>query len=431
MTADRVPPNRTRSLELWHRTERSLGGGVSTGLRRQMPPHPLFFDRGLGSHLWDVDGNEYIDYVLGWGPVILGHCNPAIVTAVTRQMSLGQTFGSGHRWEYEAAEAVCASMPGVERVLWSNTGTEAVQSALRLARAATGRRRFVKFEGHYHGWMDSVLVSYRHTNPKHMPELETLGQNPAAADDVLVLPWNNADAFIQAMATYGSEIAAVIAEPVLCNSGVIRAEPGFLELLRETTVRTGSLLIFDEVITGFRIALGGACERYGVEPDLRTLGKALGGGMPVSAVVGKGDLIDRVTAGVVHAGTYNGNPLVLSAVSATIKELSKDGVFDALEARGRDLADGFVRALGATDTRFAVNQVGPVVQCALGVDELTSYEDFAGADWKLYDRLVVAMLDRGIFALPGGRWYVSTAHSPTDIETTVQVFAEAVRSVGL
>lgn len=429
VTVERAPSDRTRSLQSWRRAERSLGGGVSTGLRRQMPPHPLFFDRGLGSRLWDVDGNEYLDYVLAWGPLILGHCHPTVVDAMTAQLSRGLTFGSGHRWEYEAAEAVCAAMPGAERVLWSNTGTEAVQSALRLARAATGRRRFVKFEGHYHGWMDSVLVSYRHTSPAHDAELETSGQNPGVLDDVIVLPWNDEQAVVEAMSLHGDEIAAVITEPVLCNSGVISAAPGFLELLRTLTRQTGSLLIFDEVITGFRIARGGATERYCVEPDLRTLGKALGAGAPVSAVVGRGELIDRVTSGVVHAGTYNGNPLVLAAVCATLGELSSEGAFDNLEARGRELARGFTKVLGDAGASFAVNQVGPVVQCAMGIDDLSSYDDFARADWALWDRIVVALLDEGVFALPGGRWYVSTAHSPADIASTVERFAVAVGKV--
>ena len=427
---DSLTLTRDRSLECYARAARSLGGGVSTGLRRQMPPHPTFFERGLGPRLWDVDGNEYLDYVLGWGPVILGHCHPALIDAVTVQMGLGQTFGSGHRLEYEAAEAVCAAMPGVERVLWSNTGTEAVQSALRLARAVTGRQLILKFEGHYHGWLDSVLLGYRAPlESGSPPRPETLGQSTTVLGDVVVVPWNDAEAFSRAMAAHGSDIAAVIAEPVLCNSGVIEAAPGFLELLRQTTTDRGSLLIFDEVITGFRIALGGATERFGVEPDLRTLGKALGAGLPVSAIAGRAELIDRVTSGVVHAGTYNGNPIVLSAVLATVEELSRPGTFDAFEERSGELAAGLRQALASAGVAHAVNRTGPVVQCALGVTTLTSYADYAAADWALYDRLVVALQERGVFALPGGRWYISTAHAAADIDATVDAFTAAIRSV--
>ena len=429
MSTTEVKPRYARSVESWERAKRSLGGGVSTGIRAHMPPHPLFFDRGVGSRLWDVDGNEYVDYVLGWGPTILGHSHPRLVEAITQQVARALTFGSGHRWEYEAAEAVCEAMPGVERVLWSNTGSEAVQSALRLARACTGRNLVVKFEGHYHGWLDSVLLSYRHTTPTHEPTLESLGQNPAVGQDVVTLPWNDRDALNDVMSRYGQHVAAVITEPVLCNSGVIEPRDGFLRFLRDVTHEYESILIFDEVITGFRIALGGATERYLVEPDLHILGKAVGGGSSVSAVAGRSDIIDRVTQGVVHAGTYNGNPVVLSAVCATLRELSIAGTFERLETRGRALADGFRAALIRSGQPFAVNQVGPVVQCALGISRLDTYDEFAAADWDAYNRLVVALLDRGIFALPGGRWYLSTAHTAADIEVTLAAFDDALRVV--
>ena len=394
-----------------------------------MRPHPLFFDHGAGSHIWDVDGNEYIDYVLAWGPLILGHCPPGVVDAMSAQLGRGSTFGSGHEWEFKAAEAVCAALPGAERVLWSNTGTEAVQSALRLARAVTGRQKIVKFEGHYHGWMDSVMISYRHTDPRHSPVAETQGQEVSLLEDVIVVPWNNPAAIIAAMTEHGDEIAAVIAEPVLCNSGVIAPKPGFLELLRELTTKAESLLIFDEVITGFRIAYGGAAQRFGVIPDLRTLGKALGAGAPVAAITGSAEIIDTVTSGVVHAGTYNGNPLVLSAVAATMGELGIPGTFETLEARGRTLAAGFGEALTATALPFAVNQIGPIVQCAIGVDRLESYDDYAAADWNLWDKIVAELLEDGVFALPGGRWYLSTVHTAADIERTVASLATAVRRV--
>jgi glutamate-1-semialdehyde 2,1-aminomutase len=275
-----------------------------------------------------------------------------------------------------------------------------------------------------------VLISYRHTTPEHTAEAETQGQAIGVLDDAIVLPWNDEAAITSAMAELGDEIAAVIAEPVLCNSGVIAPRPGFLELLRELTDDAGSLLIFDEVITGFRVAYGGAAQRYGVIPDLRTLGKALGAGAPVAGIAGRADVIDRVTSGVVHAGTYNGNPLVLCAVAAALDELGRPGTYDALEAGGQALAAGFTEALARTATAFAVNQVGPVVQCALGVNRLDTYDDYASADWALWDRIVVELLDEGVFALPGGRWYLSTAHTAGDIEATVAAFARALQRVG-
>ena len=428
MSTTEANPRYQQSFQLWQRTKDVLGGGVSTGIRSHMPPHPIFFDRGKGSRLWDIDGHEYVDYVLGWGPLILGHSHPSLVQAVTEQLPRGLTFGSGHPLEFEAADAVCAAMPGVERVLWSNTGSEAVQSALRLARAATGRQKVVKFEGHYHGWNDSMLVSYRHIEPGHRPALESLGQNPAASQDVITVAWNEPDDLAEILSEHGDQVAAVITEPVLCNSGVIAPQEGFLEYLRDATRDCGALLIFDEVITGFRIARGGAAERYGVVPDLHTLGKALAGGFSASAVAGRADLIDLVSSGVVHAGTYNGNPVVLSAVRATLGELAAAGVYENLEARGRELADGFRAALAGRGTDFAVNQVGAVVQCALGISQLDSFEEFLAADWATYDRLVVALLDRGIFALPGGRWYLSTEHTRADVASTVDAFAEAVKA---
>ncbi|HEY9389964.1 MAG TPA: aspartate aminotransferase family protein [Mycobacteriales bacterium] len=410
----------------WERCKQSLGGGVSTGLRASMAPHPLFFERGEGSRLTDVDGHEYVDYVLGWGPLILGHSHPEIVRAVAAQLPLGQTFGAGHRWEYQVAEQVCALVPGVERVLWSNTGSEAVQIALRLARAVTGRRRVVKFVGHYHGWSDQILVSYRDPDPAGRPVLTSRGQNPAALEDVLVADWNDLDRVGRLLRDPANDVAAVLCEPVLCNSGVIPPDDGFLAGLRQLCDSTGSLLIFDEVITGFRIARGGAVERFGVHPDLVVLGKAIGGGFPLSAVAGRADIVDQVTRGVVHAGTFNGNPIVLAAAHATLSELAGAGVYDALEQSTATLVDGMRAALRTHGVVGSVHAVGPVVQCVLGVGSVGSFADFAAGDWKRYEALTVELLRRGVFVMPGGRWYLSTAHTMADLDLTVRAFADAV-----
>lgn len=416
------------SEQAWERTKASLGGGVSTGLRASMKPHPLFFEGGSGPRLTDLDGHSYLDYVLGWGPVILGHGHPGLTAAVSRQLPLGATYGSGHLLEAEVAEKVLARIPGTERVLWSNTGTEATQVALRLARGTTGRRRFVKFGGHYHGWSDTMLVGYR-PGPDGSLGLGSQGQNPTVLDDLSVVEWGDLDAVAELLKSPTADIAAVFCEPVLCNSGVIEPPPGFLEGLRELCDATDTVLVFDEVITGFRIDPGGAVSRYGVTPDLVVLAKAIAGGYPLAAVAGRADIIDRTMSGVVHAGTYNGNPVVLAAGGATLDALGEPGVYEAFERHGRSLADGMREALARHGVPATVNQVGPVVQCIAGVENSRSFADFMAADQEFYDRLVVQMLRRGVFALPGGRWYISTAHTDSDIGDTVAVFDEALEAV--
>lgn len=417
-----------RSEAAWHRTAKSLAGGVSTGLRASMKPHPLFFERGHGSKLHDLDGNTYTDYVLGWGPVILGHGHQGLTEAVAARLPLGATYGSGHLLEAEAAEAVLGRIPGAERVLWSNTGSEADQVALRLARAHTGRRRFLKFRGHYHGWTDAFLLGYRPDSDGRLG-LGSAGQNPAALDDVVLVDWADLDAVADALGDAANDIAAVYLEPVVVNSGALPPPEGFLEGLRALCDRTGTVLIFDEVITGFRIARGGAVERFGVTPDLVVLAKAIAGGYPLAAVAGKASIIDQVTTGVVHAGTYNGNPVVLSAAVATLDALGQPGVYDDFERRGRRLADGLREAFAAHGITVTVHQTGPVVQCLPGVADADSFDAFLRADQSLYDRFLVAMLRRGQFLLPGGRWYLSTAHSDADVEQTLADARDALAEV--
>lgn len=417
-----------RSEAAWQRTARSLAGGVSTGLRASMKPHPLFFERGSGSQLHDLDGNTYTDYVLGWGPVILGHGHPGLTEAVAARLPLGATYGSGHLLEAEAAEAVLERIPGAERVLWSNTGSEADQVALRLARARTGRRRFLKFRGHYHGWTDAFLLGYRPDAHGRLG-LGSAGQNPGALDDVVLVDWADLDAVAAALDDPRSDIAAVYLEPVVVNSGALPPPAGFLEGLRDLCDRTGTVLIFDEVITGFRIARGGAVERFGVVPDLVVLAKAIAGGYPLAAITGKASIIDQVTSGVVHAGTYNGNPVVLAAAVATLDALGRPGVYDDFERRGRRLADGLRDAFTAAGVPLTVHQTGPVVQCLPGVERADTFDAFLQADQSFYDLFLVGMLRRGQFLLPGGRWYLSTAHSDADIEATLAAARDTLAEI--
>ncbi|MGF6897429.1 glutamate-1-semialdehyde 2,1-aminomutase [Nocardia sp. GAS34] len=306
------------SRTAFERTRRSLGGGVSSGLRAAMRPVPLFVERARGAHLWDLDGDRYLDYVMAWGPLVHGHSHPRVVDSVARVMTSMQVVGMGHRLEYEAAEAVLASVPGAERLVWTNTGTEAVQVALRFARAATGRHRIVKLTKAYHGWHDSVYASMGPDNTDEAAVPASLGQSPNAYADLIISQFNDIDG-IAALLDRAEErrIAAVLIDPIMSNAGVRAPAPGFLETLRSLCDRHGVVLIFDEVITGFRIARGGAAERFGVRPDLSVFGKAIAGGFTQSAVVGRADIIDLVEHGLAHAGTFNGNPVALSRRSPT------------------------------------------------------------------------------------------------------------------
>jgi glutamate-1-semialdehyde 2,1-aminomutase len=418
-----------RSALAWERAKKSLGGGVSTGMRASMKPHPLFFSGGAGPRLTDIDGNTYLDYVLGWGPVILGHGHPDLTAAVSATLPKGATYGAGHALEYEVAEQVINAVPGAERVLWSNTGSEAVQVALRLARAATGRQRFVKLLGHYHGWSDSVLLGYRPDAAGSLGSPGTRGQSATAMADVELVEWGDLNAVAAVLNDPAMDAAALVVEPVLCNSGVIVPPDGYLDGLRELCDTTGTVLVFDEVITGFRIARGGAAERYGVRPDLVVLAKAIAGGLPMAAVAGRADLIDQTTNGVVHAGTYNGNPVVLAAAAATLDVLARAGTYDRFESSAAMLADGFRSAFVRHRVVGAVNQVGPVVQCSIGVPAVDTFAQFLGSDQATYDRLLVQLLRRGIFALPGGRWYLSTAHTDDDVGHTIDIFDQALAAV--
>ncbi len=416
------------SASRWDRARHSLGGGVSTGLRATMPPHPIYFDHGAGSRLWDVDGHEYVDFVLGWGPVLLGHSNPAVLDAVAAQLHRGQTYGSGHDGEFEVAERVCKIVPGIERVLWSNTGTEAVQVALRLARAATGRSRFIKFEGHYHGWSDPMLLAYRPAEDGRLDTLGSRGQLGRSLEDVHTLPWGDIDTVRQVLGDPSTDIAAVFTEPALCNSGVIPPPPKFLDDLRDACDEFGVLLIFDEVITGFRIAYGGAIERYGVKPDLAIFAKAIANGFPLAAIGGRADLIDQTVHGVVHAGTYNGNPIVLAAAAATLDELGQADTYSRLDSLGVRLAHGLGKTFIKHGINAAINQLGPVVQCAPDIVELTTFPEFLRSNWSLYDTIVLELLRRGVFALPGGRWYLSAAHTDVDIDRAIAAMNDALGS---
>jgi glutamate-1-semialdehyde 2,1-aminomutase len=429
------------SRRLYERARRYLAGGVSTVMRADAKPVPLYFDRGSGPRLVDVDGNVYLEYTLAFGPTILGHGHPAVVKAVVDQMGRGQTYGAQHRLEPLVAEQIHAMVPCADMVVFSTTGTEAVQIAIRLARAATGRTRFVKFEGHYHGWFDNVLVSYRGTEeqlgPRERPTpvLSGRGQLEEAAREAMILPWNDLDLVERTLREQGDDVAAILTEPIMCNSGGSTPLPGFLEGLRALCDRYGIVLIFDEVITGFRIALGGAQEYFGVTPDLAVFGKALGGGLPVSAVAGRRPLMDLIARHeVVHAGTFNGNPIALAAAHATLEVLSADGgaIYPRLRQLGGRLREGVLAALAGTGIPAVAAGVGPAFTVSIGLEQPPrEYREFLQADGASYGRFAEALLAEGVLCLQRGMWYLSTAHTEEDVDKTIEAAAAAAAAARL
>ena len=423
------------SRERWLRACRTLAGGVSSGLRRTARPHPLYFDHGAGATLTDVDGNSYVDYTLAWGPNILGHASGKVIDAIGAALGRGLTFGAQHELEYEVSERLTGILPCADQVCYSNSGTEIVQGALRLARAVTGRSKFVKFEGHYHGWEDTVLVSYHPTleqieAAKGAPVPTGAGQLDRGA--AVIARWNDVASVEAAFAAQHGQISAVICEPLLCNSGCIPAERGFLEFLRRITEREGALLIFDEVITGFRLALGGAQQFYGITPDLATYAKAVGGGTALSVLAGKEPFMRWIADGrVVHAGTLNGNVIALAAAKAVLDYLSRDdgSAYQELHRRGQRLRRGMERILSARGYKVVTSGEGPVFSLLFLDAAPREYRDLLRADTGLYADFALALLDEGVLTLPDGRWYLSTAHTDQDIDNTLAAVQRAVEGV--
>jgi glutamate-1-semialdehyde 2,1-aminomutase len=410
------------------RAQKSLAGGVSSPFRANSPV-PLFLKGGRGCRLQDVDNNEYIDYTLGWGPNILGYCHPKIVDAIRKAAEGPHTYGAQHELEYLVAEKIQKTVPCAERVAFTSSGSEAVQLALRLARAFTNRNLILKLEGHYHGWMDSVLLSYHpgsnEAGPSSRPHVVpgSRGQVPNAADNLRIRPWNQNELLEEAFEREGLSIAAVIMEPVLCNSGCILPLPGYLTEVKKLCQRYGALLIFDEIITGFRIAAGGAQAVYDVLPDLATFGKALGGGLPLSAVAGRKEILNLMFGGgVAFGGTFNGNVLSLAAADATLEELSGDS--GALLVRANRIGQGLMQGIRKAAERYAV----PVLITGFGTAfclhhtsraELTEYRDTFEDSRELLSQFLLLALAEGVYLLPDGRFYVSAVHSESDVKETL------------
>lgn len=414
---------------------RWIAGGINSNFRAGISPTPLVIERGEGPYLIDADGNRLIDYYLGMGPMILGHSPEQVKAAVAAQLERGLLFAGQSEIEIEAARLVCAMVPCAERLRFASSGSEAVQAAIRLARAATGRKTIVKFEGHYHGWMDNILWSVAPApdaaGPREAPNAVAAsnGQDPDAGRNTVVLPWNDLALLEKRLAS--EDVALVIMEPVMCNSGGILPLPGYLEGVRAACTRHGTILLFDEVITGFRLTAGGAQQRLGVTPDLATFGKAIANGFPVAALAGRADLLDRfATGGIVHGGTYNAQPIAMAATVATLKTLAEPGAFEAIERNGRRLMDGLGDALRAAGIKARISGFPGIFNVALDVEGTArDYRDLAGVNKPRYVAFTTALLRRGVRALERGAWFLSTAHDDAVIDATIAAARDAAREI--
>lgn len=418
------------SKELFQRAQHSLTGGVSSPFRAKFPV-TLYFKNSWGSRLKDVDNNEYIDYALAWGPLILGHQHPVITEAVHKWAGRTHGCGAQHELEYLVAEKIQHLVPCAERVAFTSSGSEAVQLALRLARAFTGKNLVLKFEGHYHGWLDSSLLSY---HPKlaeaGSPEspnvvLGSRGQPHNSTENFLVARWNFVEAVEKTLCQRGKEIAAVIMEPVLCNSGCILPKAGYLESVRDLCRQHRVLLIFDEVITGFRISPGGAQSYYNTIPDIGVFGKAVAGGAPVSVVAGRKDIMDLVSSGTVaFGGTFNGNPISLACAYATLEELSRDNgaLVTEMNQRAKFLMKGIKDSSVAHGLPTVVSGFGAAFAVHFrNAPDLQDYRDTLADDHALLERFLSKALEEGLYSLPDGRFYVSAVHTDDDVSKTIEV----------
>jgi len=429
------PPKlqRPHSQEIFRRATDVLVGGVNSPVRafRAVGGEPIVVDHAAGARLWDADGNEYIDYVCSWGALILGHAHPKVVQAITDQARRGTSYGMPTELEVELATRIRKALPSCEKVRFVSSGTEATMSAVRLARAATNRDLIIKFEGCYHGHSDSFL-SEAGSGLATLGIAASPGVPQALAELTLNAPYNDAGAIEKLFELHPGKIGAVIVEPVAANMGVVPPNPEFLKALRESTSRHGALLIFDEVITGFRLCYGGAQTVFGITPDLTTLGKIIGGGLPVAAYGGRRDLMDRVAplGPVYQAGTLSGNPLAMSAGIASLDLLAAAGFYEALEARSKRLGDGITAALHETGAPATAVRVGSLLTLFFSRDAVTDYAAAKKCDTKRFAEFFRAVLDRGILIAPSQyeALFVSAAHTDADIDRTLAIFRESLNA---
>jgi glutamate-1-semialdehyde 2,1-aminomutase len=432
---------RARSREYFARAQQSLVEGVNSPSRGAAvySPGPVVLERGRGSHVWDVDGNEYVDFMMSFGALIHGHAHPKIVDVVSQAIAEGSHFAAATPAEAEAAERFRRMVPSAEVVRFANTGSEATMLALRLARAHTGRTKFLKFEGHYHGWYDPYCLNgHSHPidqlgppeNPSKIPDSE--GIPPSVFDDVIVAPWNDVAALERILREHGRELAAIITEPIMANMGCILPREGYLQAAVDLAHQYGALFILDEVVTGFRYSPGGCQQLFNLKPDLSTFGKALGAGFPIGAVAGPRSILDRMRWSehmVLHYGTFNGHRLTMNVVAANLDLLNSEGTYRNLFAIGDAAIAGLRDVFRRKNIPAIVQGFGPMFQIYFtDRDLIHDYRDYCQyVDTKKYSRFVHALLDRGIYMTPsnGLHWIISTAHTGQDVEALIKAADQA------
>jgi glutamate-1-semialdehyde 2,1-aminomutase len=429
-----VKPERRRSREIFERAEKVLVGGVNSPVRafRSVGGEPLIIEKGSGQHLYDADGNALLDYVCSWGAILLGHAHPAVSAAIADQAHRGTSFGVTTELELELANLITKAIPFLEKVRFVSSGTEATMSAIRLARGVTKRDYIVKFEGCYHGHADSFL-SQAGSGLATLGIAECPGVPQALAGLTMNVPYNDLSAVERLFTEHKEKIAAIIVEPVAANMGVVLPQDGFLKGLREVSSKHGALLIIDEVITGFRLRNGSAQQVLGVEGDLTTMGKIIGGGVPVAAYAGRAELMNNVAplGPVYQAGTLAGNPLAMRAGIATMKELSKPGLYEGINALAKKLVVGLRKALEDAGIKAQVNSIGSLSTVFFTPQPVHDYSDAKRSDTKLYGRFFREMLQRGVFLAPSQfeAAFVSASHTATDIDHTIRAAEESLKEI--
>jgi glutamate-1-semialdehyde 2,1-aminomutase len=425
----------TESRKLFRRARKLIPGGVNSPVRAygSVDGTPPFIERGKGCRLWDADGNEYIDYVGSWGPLILGHAQPAVLRAVREAMARGTSFGAPTEAETELAEAITRALPAVEMVRMVSSGTEATMSAIRLARGVTGRDRILKFEGCYHGHSDGLLVGAG-SGVATLGIPGSPGVPKAMTELTIQAPFNDLSAVADAVARWGKQLACIIVEPIAGNMGFVPPLPGFLQGLRELCDESGALLIFDEVMTGFRVAPGGAQNLYGVAPDLTCLGKVVGGGLPAAAYGGRAEFMSRVApeGDVYQAGTLSGNPLAVAAGLETLRQLEKPGAYDRLEQRTQQLVAGLREIAADQGIEFTVGAIGGMFGFYFHPGPVTNFAEAKKANAEAFKRFFASMLKRGVYLAPSPfeAGFVSLAHRQGDIQQTLDAARFALRRAG-
>lgn len=419
-----------RSRELYQEACQVLAGGVSSHFRTIGRPHPMFFSEGQGARIRDVDGNEYIDFTLSQGPMLLGHSHPEVLERVGAEQSKGQLFAAQSELEIELARLLTRVLPGADLVRFSNSGSDAAHAAFRMARALTGKRKILKFEGHYHGWFDDIFLDVKpaEDGSGYRTSLLTGGQPASVLDQVVVLPWNDLEVVRETLER-DPEIAAVVTEPIMCNNSCILPEPGYLEGLRELCTRHGVVLIFDEVITGFRVALGGAQELLGIEADLSIYGKAMASGFPLSLVAGKRRFMECLADGrVVHAGTMNANIPVLAASLASVEILNRERqeLYPRITRLGRRLMEGLRARARARRLPLLVQGLGPMFHTGFSsLESIRNLRQCASYDPGLIDEFAFGLLRRGVRIIGRGLWFVSAALTDDDVDTVLETVDQA------